>query len=114
MSTAAKPLTRSRVIRFSLRKGPADADIARWLAQLKERGLEHSTAIRDILRSCALKQDFITPLTRTLYVVAPPLRAHSQIDAGERGDEHPESSITRADMLLAQQLRQQMRGGGLP
>lgn len=106
---ARPPITPShprRVVRFVLRQGSeADGVIADWIDALQERGMEHSAAIRNILRAVISGHPFVTPLEHVHYVPQPAPKATESQSAEMK------THITDADRLLLNELRAQMRGG---
>ena len=103
------PVTPSRprrAIRIILRQGSeADGTIADWIDGLHEIGLEHSAAIRNILRAVISEHPFVTPLRHVYYVPQPTPTAPEPQSAETK------TRITDADRLLLKELRIQMRGG---
>ena len=95
-----------RVVRFVLRRGSrADGVIADWIDKLQEMGMEHSAAIRNILRAVVSGHPFVPPLGHIHYVPQPTPKAAEPQSAETR------AHITDADMLLLKELRIQMKGG---
>jgi len=94
-----------RVICFALRQGSeADGIIADWIDALKEIGMEHSAAIRDILRACVAGQPFLTPLRHRYY-------SHRPMPTPEplsQASAEAQKGLTEADISLLKQLRIQM------
>ena len=70
-----------------------------------EIGLEHSAAIRNILRAAISGHSFVTPLGHVHFVPQPtPI-------AAEPASAEAKTRITDADRLLLKELRIQMSGG---
>ena len=103
------PITPSRprrVVRFVLRKdSEADGVIADWIDELQKLGMEHSAAIRNILRATISGHPFVTPLAHIHYV------SQSTPKTAEPQSAETKTHVTDADRLLLKELRIQMRGG---
>lgn len=99
------PSRSRRIVRFTLRHGSAADDIiADWINELQEHGLEHSAAIRNILRAAISGHSFVTPLRHIHYV------PHQTPATAEPGSTEPEARITKSDRVLLEALRTQLRG----
>ena len=95
-----------RAIRIILRQGSeADGVIADWIDALHGIGMEHSAAIRNILRAAISGHPFVTPLGHIHYTPCP------ISSAAEPAPAETKTHITDADRLLLKELRIQMRGG---